>query len=231
MKIFIILLTLCSFHAIAAKEYAHSDLQTYVGYKSLNEHPKINRKQLEFLSFYTDRRGPWFEEVNDYLRSGFWYGWGTLDLDTHILELDSLLLNTPNLPSDVLLFRGQSMDWMGRHYSIGEEFKDLAYFSTSSKLSVSRQYAGYSDMSFIMVLYFADTKGNTKGLVLNNNDKEVLLQRGKTFKVMDSVRGTIRRYGLVQICVEHKCDKKIKDTSVKKWWNNFKENTLGVNSH
>ena len=48
---------------------------------------------------------------------------------------------------------------------------------------------------------------------------------------MDSVRGNIRRYGLVQICGKDKCDKRVKDKSVKKWWNNFKENTLGVNSH
>jgi hypothetical protein len=209
---------------VHAREYSHKELQDYVGYHSIYEHPNINRDQITFLSHYTNKIGPWHKEVNDYLRTGYWFGWETERLDKSISSIDKLMNESPKLPKGLLLFRGQMMDFLGRHYSIGEEFNDMAYYSTTTSLSTARKYSLYDHFSFVMVIYFADEEG--KGLVLNNFDDEVLLQRGLTYKVMDSAKGQSRRYGLVQICPKRGCEATITNKKVRKWWNNYKDENL-----
>lgn len=209
--------------------YEHSKLQKHVGYYSLYEHPSINRVQLDFLQYYVDKTGPWHHEVNDYLRTGYWHGWVPAELDTSINAVDDLLETTPPLPKDVILFRGQNMTFMGRHYSIGEQFTDGAFFSTTSKQGIARFYSGYSSLSFVMAIYFEDEEG--RGLVLNNSDKEIVLARNIQFKVMDSAKGNTRRYGLVQVCPKSGCKDKVNSKKIQKWWNKFKETNLTENTH
>lgn len=204
--------------------YEHSKLQKYVGYNSLYQHPTINRVQLDFLQYYVDKDGPWRREVNDYLRTGFWYGWVPEELDKSISAVDKLIETTPVLPKNIILFRGQNMSFMHRHYSIGEQFTDKTFFSTTSKQGIARFYSGYSSLSFVMVIYFEDEKA--RGLVMNNEDKEVLLARNNTFKIMDSVKRNKRRYGLVQVCPKSGCKIKVSKRKIQKWWNDFNSNYL-----
>jgi hypothetical protein len=226
VKKLLTLLTLLLCGQLYSQEYPHFKLQELVGYTALSEHPEINRKQIEFLTYYTNRKGPWFEEVNQYMRTGNWFGWNHHEIDMGIEQVDTLLNVSPALPSDIILFRGQSMMWLGRHFSIDEEFTDGAYFSTSTDLKTARFYAGESTLSFTMVLYFKNSKNNHQGLVLNNSDKEVLLPKYKTYKVMDSFKGVSTRYGLVQVCSDDGCDKRVRTKGIKKWWKKFKESNV-----
>lgn len=223
MKLFIIL-TLFFASSAFAQVFEHEKLQKYVGYRSLYEHPKINRIQLDFLQYYADKDGPWHHDVNEYLRTGFWYGWIPEELDQSIASIDALLETTPKLPQNIVLFRGQNMSFLGRHYSIGEEFVDNTFFSGSSDIRVARYYSGFNRHSFVMVLYFEGQKG--RGLILNNNDKEVLLARNLKFRIMDSVKGNTRRYGLVQICQKSGCKRKVSSKKILRWWKDYKKNHL-----
>lgn len=223
VKFLFLTLILLTFSAYA-KEYDHPDLQDYVGYSNIYEHPRINRSQIEFLNYYLSDTGPWHDEINIYLRTGFWYGFGGDRLDQSISELDDLLEDSPKFPKDLILLRGQYQNFLGRHYRIGEEFEDKAFFSTTTSLNVARRYSGYSRDSFVMLLYFGENPA--KGLVLNNLDKEVLLSRGYTFKVMDSAKGFVRRYGLVQICPKSGCKAVINNKKIRKWWKKFKDENL-----
>lgn len=228
MKIFIILTLLFS-SQLFGQVYEHEKLQRYVGYDSLFRHPDINRTQLDFLQFYAHMSGAWYEEVNEYLRTGQWAGFDPIELNSSVSAVDSLIEKTPKLPSDVILFRGQNMSFFGRHFGIGERFVDGAYFSTTTKQSTAMRYSGYDNDSFVMVLYFGGDVA--EGLVLNNKKLEVLLGRNHVYKVMDSIKGTGRRYGLVQVCPDSGCKPTVSKEVIRSWWNHFKTEKLSNYSY
>lgn len=202
--------------------YTHEQLQNYVGYESLALNPEINRAQFTFLSYYLDRNESWFNEINDYLRfEDHWFGYAPKQLESAIVAIDTLLDKTHGLPKDLILFRGQDMNFLGRHLKIGETFIERAYLSTTSDLHTSRMFSGFGTMSFVMILYFEDAPG--RGLVVNSSDYEVLLQRNLNLKVMDSIRNGTRRYGLVQICPEEGCADKVSNMKVLNWWESNKD--------
>jgi hypothetical protein len=222
MKLTFILLLFIA-QAAFAKEYTHNELQHYVGYTNLSEHPNISRSQIEFINLYFDKHGPWARDINDYLASDYsYYFWPHKDgLEKRINEMDELIQQSPLLPHDLVLFRGLQMNWLGRHYRIGEEFQELSYVKASSHSGVARFNAGFSEMSFVMVYYYADEKG--RAVVLNTQEKDVLMARGLKYKVMDSFATRGQRYGLIQVCTRQTCMDTINNYSIASWWRYFRQ--------
>ncbi len=204
--------------------YSYEELSKIVGYKEIwdaHKEGRINEDEHWALDSYVNYDDPVYPEINQFLRKGesdeLYYFESPEALKASILNMDSGITKLATLPDNLMTFRGVTFEFRNKQcYSKGEEFTDKAFVSTSVQFSVAAGFAGINSESKngsgILYLY-SDTKSHP-GILINSLEKEVLLPRGLTFKVMDRVDRKNACHLLVQIC-SHSCSQEISKKEIK----------------
>jgi len=191
---------------------------------------KISDESLWALHDYTNVDETFYVDINSYLRAKTVLGsvaptyptpfeavkfpenirfenFSQQEIYEKIMGLDKIFLELPDLPRDITLFRGISLDWRkGRPFEVGEEYEDAAYISSSMKQTYAETFT-YSNSGALLVLYFEKP---LRGLLLKNFEEEVLIERGQRFKIMKKKQriGKPDLY-LTQVCHKGQCSKKL----------------------
>lgn len=164
------------------------------------------------LTSYTSKSDPFYEEVNGYLRfypaPYDWSGTGPEEAAVMVRHIDKVFTRVPRVPADLALFRGLDLKFRdSKPYSVGEEFVDKGYVSTSASYKVARYFAvemndnaATSSRKAVFVLYFDRPE---KGILIDQGEDEVILGHGRKFRVMAQKEG-VKKYDLylVQACGE-----------------------------
>ena len=191
-----------------------------------------NETEIMDLDSYTSKFDSFYEEINGYLRfypePYDWYGTGPEDAKLIVKNIDHIFTLVPPLPGDLVLFRGVDLKFRGnKSYAAGEEFVDKGFVSTSTSYKVAKYFAEKGDKEenvgskrAIFALY--NNLPGDKGIFIDQNEDEVILRHGMTFKVMGKkVTGEKYDFYLVQICARA-CEASLaKD--VRAFWENFKQ--------
>ena len=191
-----------------------------------------NETEIMDLDSYTSKSDTFYKEINGYLRFHpgpyDWYGTGPEDAKLIVENIDHIFTLVPPLPGDLALFRGVDLKFRGnKSYAINEEFVDKGYVSTSTSYKVARYFAEKGDdeentgsKRAVFALY--NNLPGDKGILIDQNEDEVILRHGLTFKVMGK-RVTEEKYDLylVQIC-GRPCEASM-TKDVRAFWDNFKQ--------
>lgn len=204
--------------------FTYEELSKVVGYHEIwdaHRSGRISKDEHWALDSYVNYDDPIYPEINHYLRTGeseeLYYFESPEALKASILNMDSGITKLATLPDNLMTFRGVTFEFRNKEcYKKDEVFTDKAFVSTSVQFSVAAGFAGINSESKngsgLMYLY-SDTK-NHPGILLNSLEKEVLLPRGLTFKVMDRVDRKSACHLLVQIC-SHSCNSEISKKEIK----------------
>lgn len=189
-------------------------------------------EEVESLRAYIDKQSDFYVEINSYLRKSTA---DQLDADIHsqtakdILNISRLIQTVPPLPSDIILFRGMTLNWHKNNspFEIGEEYVDKAFSSTSTNMEVAANFAiggwypssaNFKDETAIMTLYFQTS--DARGILIDQGEDEVLLNYGLRFRIMKKKVINEANHYLVQICQKVLCDTKVTRTDVLEQWMN-----------
>jgi len=168
-----------------------------------------SEEEVEDLNNYTSQEDPLYEEINGYLRfypePYDWYGTSPESAKTIVAHVDNIFARVPAIPADLILFRGLGLGYRAdKPFNMGEEFVDKGYVSTSLSYSVARHFAIEMNEEkptrrAIFTIYL--TRPGEKGLLVNQGEDEVILNRGRKFRVMAQKAG-VKKYDLylVQAC-------------------------------
>lgn len=204
--------------------FTYEELSKVVGYHEIwdaHKSGRISEDEHWALDSYVNYDDPIYPEINRYLRTGeteeLYYFESPEALIASILNMDSGITKLATLPDNLMTFRGVTFEFRNKQcYSKGEEFTDKAFVSTSVQFSVAAGFAGINsdskNGSGILYLY-SDTKSHP-GILINSLEKEVLLPRGLTFKVMDRVDRKNACHLLVQICSQS-CTQEVSKKEIK----------------
>jgi hypothetical protein len=124
------------------------------------------------------------------------------------------------LPGNLLTFRGTTFEFReNRCYDHNEEYRDLGFVSTSVVKSVAEGFAGVHSekKKGSGVLYLYSNAEQHPGFLINPLEKEVLLPRGTTYKVMKTKHLGGVCHMMVQIC-EKACLNTISRAEISDYW-------------
>ncbi|MGZ6473290.1 MAG: ADP-ribosyltransferase [Bdellovibrio sp.] len=191
----------------------------YVGYSWFG----ATEKEAGSLEDYINKHEEYYTEINRYLRfypePYEWYGKSPEDAEVDVRNIDNIFKRVPDLPSDIILFRGIRLDWKkNKSFEVGEIFTDKAFVSTSTDLKIADQFT-YGDTengASIYVLYF--NQPQAKGILIDQGEDEVLLQHDQTFKVMDKNTSRDKTFYLVQICGFSSCSEEVQQQDAATYW-------------
>ncbi|MDD2805624.1 MAG: ADP-ribosyltransferase [Elusimicrobiales bacterium] len=211
-----------------AHTYDFKSLYRSLGYPSANFFGS-SEDEVMSLEAYISKEDPIYNEINGYLRYHpqpyTWYGTGPDDAKVIVGHLDKMLRRAPQLPGDLVLFRGLGLGYrQDKPFETGEEFTDKGYVSTSVTYSVARYFAmemvdeEKPDRRAVFALYFAGP--GERGLLIDQGEDEVMLGHGRKFRVMARKDG-LAKYDLylVQVCAAS-CDTTLRG-DVNDFWNSF----------
>lgn len=206
------------------KVYDFKELYAKLGYSAENDFfgPLKLRQSIET---YIDKSDTFYSEINSYLRFHpapySWNGTSPAMAKKISIDIDKVLLKTPILPRDLMVFRGINLGWRGnKSYDIGEEFTEKAYSSTSTSFNVAEFFAKGNENDTtskraLLAIYFNGSK--IHGLMIDKKEDEVLLPRNLKFRIMDfKINGKYDFY-LVQACLK-KCQESVTDEEINSWW-------------
>ena len=208
------------------RAYAFKALYKSLGYPSPGYFGS-DEQTIQDIESYTSKEDAFYEEINGYLRfypaPYDWSGTGPEDAKLIVKNIDGIFRKAPALPADLVLFRGISLKYRGnKPYSAGEEFTDKGYASTSTSFKVANYFAtgmhddGAGERKAILVLYFTKAE---KGILIDQNEDEVILKHGSKFRVMETRDGSGCALYLTQICAGA-CETVLRK-DVKDFWMNF----------
>jgi hypothetical protein len=179
--------------AEAARVYDFKALYRGLGYPSPDYFGSTVDEVMD-LDTYTSKDDTFYGEINGYLRYHpepyEWYGTGPDDAKLIVERLDNIMRRAPEIPGDLVLFRGLGLGWRGdKPFADGEEFTDRGYVSTSVSYDVARYFAIEKDPDeaeasrrAVFVIYF--TRPAERGILVDQGEDEVMLERGRKFRVM-----------------------------------------------
>lgn len=195
--------------AAGAHVYDFRSLYGSLGYPS-PDYFGSSEEELQDITTYTSKEDTFYGEINGYLRFHpapyEWYGTGPEDARVIVEHIDRVFDRAPAIPGDLILFRGLGLGWHGnKPFAAGEEFTDKGYVSTSVTYSVARYFAlemgdeDKPDRRAIFAIYF--TRPSEKGILVDQGEDEVMLPRGRKFRVMARKAGVLKYdLYLVQAC-------------------------------
>jgi hypothetical protein len=204
MKIFILLLLL-SFNLQAATTF--KSLYKSLGYT--DAYFGATEQELSALEDYISTQNPTYKEINGYLRNWpkpyEWYGTSPEQAKVIVQNLDHLFERVPFLPKNLLLHRGLSLQYRKTNLEIDDEFNDeKGYVSTSMSYTIAEGFAirvnARNRAQAIFTIY--SNSDQTKGILIDKGESEVLLKRDSKFRVMDKLGMNY----LIQYCVKE-CEK------------------------
>lgn len=215
--------------AEAARVYDFRTLYSGLGYPSPDYFGSTADEVLD-LQTYTSKDDTYYGEINGYLRFHpapyEWYGTGPEDAKVIVKRLDNIMGRAPAVPGDIVLFRGLGLGWHGdKPFADGEEFTDKGYVSTSVSYEVARYFAVEKDPDeagasrrAVFAIYF--TRPAERGILIDQGEAEVMLERGRKFRVMARADGweEFDLY-LVQACAA-KCETALKP-DVSAFWSDL----------
>jgi hypothetical protein len=207
--------------------YSYEELSKIVGYRDIWEAHQQGRLSLDehwALSSYVEYDDPIYPEINIYLRSGksdqLYYFESVDELKKTVVNMDSGLEKLAKLPGNLITFRGTTFEFReNRCYDQNEEYRDLGFVSTSVVKSVAEGFAGVHSekKKGSGVLYLYSNTEQHPGLLINPLEKEVLLPRGMTYKVMKRKDLGGVCHMMVQIC-EKICQTTISRAEISDYW-------------
>lgn len=192
-----------------AHVYDFKSLYASLGYPSPGYFGSTEEEVMD-LDTYTSKYDSFYDEINGYLRFHpapyEWYGTGPEDARAIVARLDNVFRRAPAIPGDLILFRGLGLGWHGgKPLAQGEEFTDKGYVSTSVSYGVARYFAlemgdeEKPERRAVFVLYL--TKPEERGILVDQGEDEVMLPRGRKFRVMARKDGALKYdLYLVQAC-------------------------------
>jgi hypothetical protein len=208
-----------------ASTYTYQELYDKLEYSKI-EKTLRSSPEMDSLAMYIDPSDTNYSEINQYLRHipHDWYAIGPKEAKATVKDIDYLMKNHPALSQDLVLFRGLNLNWRSnRPFKINEEFTDKAYISTSLNLKIAEQFATKENENGVLLVMYFENKPS-KGILVPSNEaqeEEVLLERGMSFKVMDTKKRDSYTLHLVQICGHSECKRSIKNEDAKKIWAQF----------
>ncbi len=224
---FLFLILALSTNLAFSKTYEFKQLYRSLGYDKQQDYFNSTPDQVMSIESYIDKYESFYSEINNFLRMGpenYQYEGTSPELAAQNVEdIDHIISKSPTLPSDIFLYRGLTLKWrQDRPFSIGEEFDDKAYVSTTTTFSVAEYFAKglssdrhMSKTKALFALYFAPQK--VKGLLIDQGEDEVLLKHGQKFKIMQKSPAKEYDLYLVQICSKT-CDESVSNKEVLTWW-------------
>ncbi|MDT8286846.1 MAG: ADP-ribosyltransferase, partial [Elusimicrobiales bacterium] len=219
--------------AEAARVYDFRTLYAGLGYPSPDYFGSTADEVMD-LQTYTSKDDTYYGEINGYLRYHpapyEWYGTGPEDAKVIVKRLDRIMGRAPAIPGDIVLFRGLGLGWHGnKPFADGEEFTDKGYVSTSVSYEVARYFAVEKDPDeaaasrrAVFAVYF--TRPAERGILIDQGEAEVMLERGRKFRVMARADGREEfDLYLVQACAV-KCETALKPDAAAFWSDLTEEN-------
>ncbi len=218
-----------------AREYRVYDFQALsekLGYPSVN-YFNSSEEEIGDLETYASKEDSYYKEINNFLR--FFpapYDWNGISPETArkmVTNIDAIFYRVPNLPDDLILFRGVDLNYRkSKSFEVGEEFVEKGYASTSTSFKIADYFATVmNDQSksrkAIFVLF--QNKKNDKGILFDQGEDEVLLKHDEKIKIMARDLKN-RQYDLyfAQRC-DVTCDSNLSEDA-KKFWGNFQLNQM-----
>jgi hypothetical protein len=211
-----------------AHVYDFKSLYGSLGYPS-PDYFGSSEEELQDITTYTSKEDTFYGEINGYLRFHpapyEWYGTGPEDAKVIVEHIDRVFTRAPAIPGDLILFRGLGLGWHGsKPFAAGEEFTDKGYVSTSVTYSVARYFAlemgdeEKPERRAIFAIYL--TRPSEKGILVDQGEDEVMLPRGRKFRVMAQKAG-VAKYDLylVQACAAA-CETTLRG-DVSAFWDGF----------
>jgi len=215
-----------------AGTYDFKKLHHDLGYEETSNYFGASPEAIDDLSQYTDKFEDYFAQINGYLRfyphDYEWSGVGPNEAKIMVSKIDEIFIKIPPLPSDIILFRGLTMQW--HHdlpFEIGEEYEDKAYISTTTTKSIAEYFGNgmnkdeQKEKGTVLALYFNSPE--SKGILIDQeNEDEVMLQHDQKFRMMERQLGSKNNYYLVQICGPKQCSTE-EPAFASKFWKSLNE--------
>lgn len=228
---FIILLILSfNLHALEYKTYSFAELSQQLGYPD-ESYFGSSDDEISDLETYISKEDTYYKEINSYLRyfpaPYDWYGISPEQAKIMVNNIDSIFTKIPAIPQDLLLFRGINLKYRkNKSFDIGEEFIEKGYVSTSTSLKVATHFATkLNDTSALTkkaVLVLYQNTPTHQGILIDQNEDEVLLKRDQPMKVMAYKKtNTLYETYLVQVC-KTSCETEM-NQDIKNYWIQFKD--------
>ncbi|MDD4973833.1 MAG: ADP-ribosyltransferase [Bacteriovorax sp.] len=229
--IFIFIVLSFDLYAFEYKTYRFDDLSHQLGYPS-ETYFGSGEDEIQDLETYSSKEDNFYKEINNYLRifprPYEWTGTSPEKAKIIVANIDKIFTKIPSIPQELILFRGVDLKYRNnKSFTIGEEFVDKGYVSTSTSFKIANYFAteinGESSVSKKAIFVLYQNLPDQKGILIDQNEDEVLLKHGQVLKVM-STRKTNSAYEtyLVQAC-KNSCDKQM-DKDIETFWKSFKEN-------
>lgn len=216
--------------AVEYKIHNFDDLSRDLGYPSETFFGSTEDEVMD-LETYTSKEDSYYREINGYLRyfpaDYEWSGITPESAKKMVHNIDQIFQRVPALPQGLILFRGVELKYRkNKSFKIGEEFSDKGYVSTSTTFRVANYFANemdgrsYHSKRAIFVLY--QNQPGQKGILIDQNEDEVIINHGQTFKVMSAKKATrSHETYLIQIC-KTICDQQM-NQDIDKFWKNYQE--------
>lgn len=213
-----------------ARVYDFRTLYSALGYPSPDYFGSTEDEVID-LETYTSKEDTYYAEVNSYLRFHpepyEWYGTSPAAAKVMVANIDRVFDRVPSLPADLVMFRGLDLKYRGgKAYSVGEEFVDKGYISTSVSFKVARYFAiemnndGDEAVSRKAVFTIYMDRPGEKGILIDQSEDEVILKHGRKFRVMAKKAGVVKYdLYLVQAC-SGACSSSL-PAGVGGFWSNF----------
>jgi hypothetical protein len=144
-----------------------------------------------------------------------------------VSSIDAIFTRTPSLPADLIFFRGLTLSFRkNKDFTIGEEFTDLGFVSTSTSFKVAYHFAVEMNKDqpekkkAIMVMYLGE--GKSKGILIDQGEDEIILPHGQKMKIMAQKPSPKKEYDtyLVQVCRDQ-CQNEL-PLEMRSFWNHYK---------
>ncbi len=229
-KLILLVVILLSLLNANAAEYDFNKLSLLLGYPDPTYFGS-SEDEIQDLETYTSKEDTFYQEINSYLRffpaEYEWNGIGPDAAKLMVNNIDHIFARVPALPDDLIVFRGIDLKFRKYlSYSIGDEFIEKAYVSTSTSFSVARYFAvemnglPKAGQKRAIFLYYMN-KPQVKGILFDQGEDEVILNHGEKIRVM-AMRNKNLNYDLylAQICSKD-CAISINSQALE-MWNHFK---------
>lgn len=216
--------------ALEYKTFNFNDLSKTLGYPS-ETFFNSSEDEVFDLETYISKEDSFYKEINGFLRyfpaEYEWSGITPESAKKMVFNIDQIFARVPTLPQELILFRGIELKYRkNKSYKIGEEFTDKGYVSTSTTFRVANYFANemngrtYGSKRAIFVLY--QGQPGQKGILIDQNEDEVIIKHGQTFKVMSAKKASrSHETYLIQIC-KTTCDQQM-NQDIQKYWASYKE--------
>ncbi len=224
----LLLISLCLFVSFSAfaQVWDHAELSQALGYDSnILKNKFLKPSEQEAIDKYSAYKIAYYEDINPYLRGqkvDYEYAKDEAEIKYLVQEIDRGISKVPELPKNLILFRGEGLSYRGNKPPVvGEVMVQKAYASTSTSEKEAKEFITVNGVLFI--LYSTQAKFN--GIAINDFESEVLLPRNQIFKVMnirplkDKGIKESAFVALVQICKSiNSCEKTVTNKYAKAIW-------------